>query len=895
MIGEAFMGKGELMGKIMDTKELQNYQDIFCEAQRVFLAYYDKSGQKVTMLSGRNEEIRNLYAFIGKEELSEIIDKAVSETRDSADPVWKDTIYENVKVVGIGNNLYGNNDGTWALVVVYREDLYNDEKNIFPTKGLYNKVTFNGANRTIRLLQIFTKLFITAAYDNNRTIMKLNEITEKDSRITEELKHKETVTKILGILDKDLDIEGIIQAIIDAIADYLDISMITVSKVRENSLIEVIGKWHSNDFGDYEEVEKHILPDIIPYYNGESILIIEPDTDDEELKQILQNNGLRSLISVPIIVGKEPAIYAVFAESRYDRFWDSNTVRFLFDVCKMIQSFLYKRIAKNSLISSYAALKEILNNLGSGIFVINKSDNRILFCNDTMMKMAGRDLVGEHCYDYYYGCKGDCCKECIPLKNNTYYIEKYDEKRQRWYDIKYNDIIWVDGSEVSLCNITDVTDKKNYQQRIEFQANNDFLTGLYNRMRCEEDLILLIRETEKSHKQGIILFIDLDDFKHINDGLGHQYGDELLKMISMSFRQIKEISNRCYRVGGDEFIIIIEPGVYDKRDRIISEIQKIFASPWYLENAEYYCTMSMGIVEFPSCGKNVNDLIKKADIAMYDAKKNGKNRYRYYSDGEDENSYIKLDIEKNMRSSVAAGCKEFEVYIQPIMDTATEKCVGGEALVRWNSNKLGFMMPGEFIPLAEHMGLITPIGEHVLKNSCMLSKKWSDMGINLRINVNLSVVQLLANNIVEVISEVIEETQINPENLVLEVTESLAINDMERMERIISEIKKLGVKIALDDFGTGYSSLNYIKQMDLDIIKVDRTFIKDISHDDYAQAFVKLIAELSQKLEVQVCVEGVEEKSQLDTLKSMNISMVQGYYYGKPMKIEEFEKRFLNI
>ncbi len=889
------MGKGELMGKIMDTKELQNYQDIFCEAQRVFLTYYDKSGQKVTMLSGRNEEIRNLYAFIGKEELSEIIDKAVSEARDSADPVWKDTIYENVKVVGIGNNLYGNNDGTWALVVVYREDLYNDEKNIFPTKGLYDKVTFNGANRTIRLLQIFTKLFITAAYDNNRTIMKLNEITEKDSRITEELKHKETVTKILGILDKDLDIEGIIQAIIDAIADYLDISMITVSKVRENSLIEVIGKWHSNDFGDYEEVEKHILPDIIPYYNGESILIIEPDTDDEELKQILQNNGLRSLISVPIIVGKEPAIYAVFAESRYDRFWDSNTVRFLFDVCKMIQSFLYKRIAKNSLISSYAALKEILNNLGSGIFVINKSDNRILFCNDTMMKMAGRDLVGEHCYDYYYGCKGDCCKECIPLKNNTYYIEKYDEKRQRWYDIKYNDIIWVDGSEVSLCNITDVTDKKNYQQRIEFQANNDFLTGLYNRMRCEEDLILLIRETEKSHKQGIILFIDLDDFKHINDGLGHQYGDELLKMISMSFRQIKEISNRCYRVGGDEFIIIIEPGFYDKRDRIISEIQKIFASPWYLENAEYYCTMSMGIVEFPSCGKNVNDLIKKADIAMYDAKKNGKNRYRYYSDGEDENSYIKLDIEKNMRSSVAAGCKEFEVYIQPIMDTATEKCVGGEALVRWNSNKLGFMMPGEFIPLAEHMGLITPIGEHVLKNSCMLSKKWSDMGINLRINVNLSVVQLLANNIVEVISEVIEETQINPENLVLEVTESLAINDMERMERIISEIKKLGVKIALDDFGTGYSSLNYIKQMDLDIIKVDRTFIKDISHDDYAQAFVKLIAELSQKLEVQVCVEGVEEKSQLDTLKSMNISMVQGYYYGKPMKIEEFEKRFLNI
>lgn len=890
------MGKSELMGKIMDTKDLQNYQDIFCEAQRVFLICYNKFGEKVTMLSGRSEEIRNLYAFIGKDELNTIIEEAVSEAVKQKEPVWKDTIYKNVKVVGIGNSFYDNNEGTWALVVVYKDELFDEGHKVMPTKGLYAKVTFNGAKRTIRLLQIFSELFISAAYDNSRTIMKLNEIAEKDNKIKEELRHKETVAKILEILEEDSDIERIVQKIVDKIADYLDMSMIIISKVNENNkMIDIIGEWHSEEFKNYDNAKKNILLDIIPYYNGETVLMIEPDSEDKRLKSVLENNGLKSLISVPIIVGKEPSIYAVFGESRYDRFWNNNSVRFLFDVCKMIQTFLYKRISKNSLVSSYTALKEILNNLGSGIFVVNKPDNKILFCNDTMMKMAGRDLVGEHCYDYHYGCKKECCKDCIPLKSNTYTMEIYDEERKRWYDIRYNDITWVDGSNVSLCNINDVTDKKIYQQRIEFQANNDFLTGLYNRMKCEEDLILMIKEAEIYKKEGTVLFIDLDDFKHINDGLGHQYGDELLKMISASFRKINEIENRCYRVGGDEFIIIIEPKIYNQRDRIINEIQKIFASPWYLGGTEYYCTMSMGVVEFPSGGRNVNDLIKKADIAMYDAKKNGKNGYRYYSEGEDENSYIKLDIEKNMRSSVAAGCDEFEVYIQPIMDTATENCIGGEALVRWNSNKLGFMMPGDFIPLAEHMGLITPIGEHVLKRSCMLSKKWSDMGINLRINVNLSVVQLLANNIVDVISDVLEESQINPSNLVLEVTESLAINDMNRMEKIIRDIKKLGVKIALDDFGTGYSSLNYIKQMDLDIIKVDRTFIKDISTDDYAQAFVKLIAELSRKLEVQVCVEGVEEKSQLDTLKDMDINMVQGYYYGKPMTVEQFEKRFLNL
>jgi diguanylate cyclase (GGDEF)-like protein len=512
-----------------------------------------------------------------------------------------------------------------------------------------------------------------------------------------------------------------------------------------------------------------------------------------------------------------------------------------------------------------------------------------------MMQMAGWDLVGEHCYDYFYGCKAKECHRCKPHSQESYFTETYDEKRGMWYEVQYNDIIWVDGKEVSLCSINDVTDKKKYQQRIEFQANNDFLTGLYNRMRCEEDLQLLVDEAEQTHREGALLFIDLDDFKHINDGLGHQYGDALLKMIASSLRSIRGIENRCYRVGGDEFVIIIEPEYYDMYNEITEEIQKIFSSPWYLGKNEYYCTMSMGVLTFPSSGRDVNDLIKKADIAMYDAKKNGKNGSRLYNEGEDENQYIKLDIEKNMRSSVAAGCHEFEVYIQPIVDIHSERCIGGEALIRWNSKELGFLMPGEFIPLAEHLGLINSIGEYVLRTACGISKKWSDMGINVRINVNLSVIQLLDNNIVNIIREAIETSGIDPKNLVLEVTESLAINDMNRMKEVIKQIKELGVKIALDDFGTGYSSLNYIKQMDLDIIKVDRTFIKDISEDDYAQAFVKLIADLSKQLEVQVCVEGVEERQQLDTLKTMNINMIQGFYYGKPMQVESFEKNFLGI
>lgn len=545
--------------------------------------------------------------------------------------------------------------------------------------------------------------------------------------------------------------------------------------------------------------------------------------------------------------------------------------------------------------NSYTALKEILNNLGSGIFVIDKETREILFHNEIIEKMAGRDMIGYHCYDFHYNGMAEQCKYCIPLKQRNYLTETFDEKMERWYEVKYNDITWVDGREVSLCNVTDVTDKKKYQQRIEFQANNDFLTGLFNRMRCEEDLQICVMEALSTKTKGAILFIDLDDFKHINDGLGHQYGDMLLKMISVGLQQIKGIEKRCYRVGGDEFIIIIEPTVYFRVEEIISEIQKLFSKPWYLGGAEYYCTMSMGIVTFIDNGSDVNDLIKKADIAMYEAKKSGKNKYVRYNKGGDKSSYIKLDIEKNMRSAVASHCSEFEIYIQPIVDVESEQCVGGEALIRWNSRKLGFLSPGDFIPLAEHMGLITPIGEYVLRQSCMLSKKWSDRGIDIHINVNLSIVQLLSNTIVETIADIIFKTGVKAENLVLEVTESLAINDMSRMKKIIKEIKALGVNIALDDFGTGYSSLNYIKQMDLDIIKVDRTFIKDIAEDDYAKAFIKLIAELSTQLKVQVCVEGVEDEKQLAVLKELNIDMIQGFYFGKPMKIQDFEKNYLRI
>lgn len=885
----------KVLGVVMNLHELQAYQDVFCKAHKIYLKCYDMAGMALTKLSGREPDIVILNNLFGKFNIKRMLQEVADSAAGVSGLFWKNTQYLNIKLVGVPNIVEGKHEGVWAGVIVYEStEFYSDAKDLFDHQAMSGVVTMEEASRALMLLRMLATKFIIAAYDNNKALKKLKEIKEKESLIKEELQRKETTNRIFELIEKDEDFESVINDVLYEMVNYLQISNAMVAKIdKVQDRIEIMGEWHTDKIDD--ETKKNFLLDYFEIHKNESILMVDYNTDNDELKEVLERYKIKSIFSVPILVGRKPDIYAIFMESRYNRNWDSNIERFLFDICKLIQNMIFKRIAKNSLISSYTALKEILNNLGSGIFVIDKATKKILFSNDTITKISGRDMVGSSCYDFQFGGFSEQCKYCIPLKHKNYYLETYDEKMERWYEVKYNDITWVDGRTVSLCNITNVTDKKKYQQRIEFQANNDFLTGLFNRMRCEEDLQYCVLEAIETKTQGAILFIDLDDFKHINDGLGHQYGDMLLKMISVGLQQIKGIEKRCYRVGGDEFIIIIEPSVYDKMDEIVSELQNLFSRPWYLGEIEHYCTMSMGIVTFTDNGTDVNDLIKKADIAMYDAKKRGKNRYVKFNKGEDKSSYFKLDMEKNMRSAVAASCNEFEIYIQPIVNVRTKQCIGGEALVRWNSNKLGFLVPNDFIPLAEHLGLIAPIGEYVLKQSCLLNKKWSDFGLDIRINVNLSIVQLLANNVVDTIADIIKKSGINPNNLVLEVTESLAINDMSRMKQIISDIKALGVNIALDDFGTGYSSLNYIKQMDLDIIKVDRTFIQDIAEDNYAKAFVKLIADLSKQLKVQVCVEGVEDKEQLDVLQELDIYVIQGYYFGKPMKVIEFEKKFLAL
>ena len=413
-------------------------------------------------------------------------------------------------------------------------------------------------------------------------------------------------------------------------------------------------------------------------------------------------------------------------------------------------------------------------------------------------------------------------------------------------------------------------------------------------MKCEVDLRKAIKDSVQNGNKGAVLFIDLDDFKHINDGLGHQYGDILLQQIAAGIAGIPGLRGHCYRMGGDEFVIIVEPELFGDLDKVINNITLLFNKQWYLMETEYFCTMSMGIAFFPDNSVDVHEITRMADVAMYAAKRSGKNRYVYYSSEVESATAKRLDIENSMRQAVSTGIDEFVVFYQPVVNADTQQCTSCEALVRWDSKALGFMGPGEFISLAEYLGLITSIGDYVLEEACRRCKLWNDNGHPaFYVNVNLSVVQLLQKDVVENIKKILKKTGVNPKNIVLEITESFAINDMHRVMEIITGLKKLGPRIALDDFGTGYSSLNYIKQLPLDIIKVDKTFIDDIVEDDYAQAFVKLIVDLSKTIGTKIVVEGVEHKEQYDLLKRLGVDYIQGYYFGKPVPAKVFEENNL--
>lgn len=867
---------------ILDRRDLQKIQDDFCAATGIYAFCVDCDGTELTEVSGDDRDKERLTGLIPRDKLMSLM-RRVSES-SLEDQAVEETEIDALQYAVVCAKEEGKAVLTW-LVYAVLSDAPSQEGREFARDFRY-QTTGRQFNLALDLLREISRHMVSDKLVAEEA--KAESLRSRSSREKTEdmLRRTAATTQIVQMLDSDAPIESVMVMILTTVGSFLKLDCAYLYSVGGASAgkMDVIAQWCSEGvLSGYDQTRNQPRPSYL--YRDKPLVL--SSTGREGYEEDLDREGIKALAAFPVELKEQIGMYACFEMTRTSRNWDVEEIKFLNDSVKVLQSIITKRIQKNSLAGSYAALDEVLNNVGSAIYVRDKETGKILFANRRLRNFFREELEQNKLAEIF--------ESRVPEDRQEGSLEVFTQDKGNWYDIFYKNIKWVDGRDVFMGSIHDITEKKMYQKKIERQAYTDFLTGLFNRLCCERDLAKYVDDAKNAGREGAVLYLDLDDFKHINDSLGHQYGDVLLKSIASGMRNVPGIQNSCYRMGGDEFVIIVPPEHYEALDKIVEGVRAVFARPWFLKNADYYCTMSMGIVHYPTEGEEVQELVRKADIAMYEAKKSGKNRLAVYSNSIKSDSDKRLDMEKNMRDAAIDGYKEFEVYYQPIVDIQENcKCTGAEALIRWNSVEMGFMSPADFIPLAEYLGLINPIGSYVLQQACEACKSWNENGYpGYKVNVNLSVVQLLQQDIVETIAGIVHSSGINPHNLTLEVTEGLAINDLERMKTILGQIKELGVRIALDDFGTGYSSLSHIRELPFDVIKVDQSFVKDLAEDTYSKSFIKMVSDLADAIGVSICVEGIETKEQYKVLEGMKVRMIQGYYFDKPMPRAAFEKKYV--
>ncbi|AOV08732.1 EAL domain-containing protein [Sporosarcina ureilytica] len=449
-------------------------------------------------------------------------------------------------------------------------------------------------------------------------------------------------------------------------------------------------------------------------------------------------------------------------------------------------------------------------------------------------------------------------------------------------------------SSTLLAVSTDITERKQFEDEIQFQANHDALTGLPNRRMFNEDLTNLLEKVKSEESQNAIVFLDLDRFKYINDTLGHDAGDLLLIEVSSRIKNLlkrKYPSAEIYRIGGDEFTILLPNATATDSEVFARDVLSEFNESFVLEDSNYFISPSIGISLFPNDGDDVNTLIKHADIAMYYVKARGKNDFQLFTPQMQQEFHRKVMIEKQLQTALVN--EEFELYYQPIMDLKTNEMIGMESLIRWNNKTLGQVPPDEFISIAEETGLIIPIGHWVLNTAIEQNAHWQKTTNQpIYVSINVSVRQLLDPTFLEKLKNTIETTSLHPSQIVLEITESIAMYAETTIEKI-AELKKLGITLSMDDFGTGYSSLSYLTKYPLDSLKIDKSFAINMHRNDENKAIIQTIIAIAKEFNLKVIAEGVEEQETCHFLAEIGCDYAQGYHFSPPLPASEFQEKWL--
>ena len=418
-------------------------------------------------------------------------------------------------------------------------------------------------------------------------------------------------------------------------------------------------------------------------------------------------------------------------------------------------------------------------------------------------------------------------------------------------------------------------------------ARTDSLSGLANRNYLNEFLEILIPTAKRKNSEFAFLFLDLDNFKTINDSLGHHIGDELLINVSDVLKKVLRPNDFIARVGGDEFVLIIQDFKSKlELTNIIKRVQEQLSKPWLIQTNPISTTCSVGIAIFPKDGQDIISLMKNADIAMYEAKKHGRNTYHFFTEELNDAVLRIINLDKEMQNALKNN--NYKLFYQPKVCIETSKIIGAEALIRWIHPKKGFIAPSEFIPLAEENDFILKLGDWIINEALNQHLDWKSKGIDIAISINISAKQFLKKDFAENLIKKIEEKSIIPNKIILEITEYILIDNSNKVYSSLKKLHDFGIKISLDDFGTGYSSLSYLRKYPIDYLKIDKSFV-DETYSKNGKIFIETIVKMGQMLNMKIVAEGVENSNQVEYLKSISCDLYQGYYFSKPLSAKDFE------
>ncbi len=489
------------------------------------------------------------------------------------------------------------------------------------------------------------------------------------------------------------------------------------------------------------------------------------------------------------------------------------------------------------------------------------------------------------------GCSMDAALKDLTASTEKILLGIFKLKNGSVYEY-YTQPYLLDSKKISrVWSFRDITKRMQLEEELSYKATHDVLTDLPNRVSLIDRLKSTIKHAKSQKTQFAVIFLDIDRFKLINDSLSHHVGDEVLRLVTKQFQSAIRNSDMLARLGGDEFVIVTnEIKKQDDLEKLAQKLLHSLKQPFLLGGHEMLLTTSIGIALYPTHGKKIDELLRNADSAMYASKELGGNQFSFYTNELNERNISKLQLEAALRQAIANN--EFFLCYQPQVELETGKLVSLEALIRWQHPTKGVILPMDFVPLAEESGLIVPIGEWVLRTACTQVKAWHDAGAPpVRVAVNVATKQFRLYDFVASVKTILNETGLSPEFLELELTENMIINNLD-MKNMIIELKALGVQFALDDFGTGYSSLNYLREIPVDRIKIDQSYVRNIDEKRGDNVIIQAIIAMANSLDLEVIAEGVETKRQMQFLADQKCRDVQGYFLSKPLTGEECEAYF---